>query len=124
MSTSDDLPTAPPAESADDFATLIVAKSATSPTQTVTYPSGANPAAPVPFVFGRRIAQGGMGAILEADDCKLGRKIAVKVMLSEAACSEEQKQHKKRRCLAGWNTPTSFPFTISASIPRSSFITP
>jgi serine/threonine protein kinase len=45
----------------------------------------------VPFIFGRRIAQGGMGAILEASDCKLGRTIAVKVMLSEAGVSEEQK---------------------------------
>jgi len=53
--------------------------------------SGANPDAPVPFVFGPRIAQGAMGAILEADDCKFGRKIAVKVMLSEAGMSDEQK---------------------------------
>ena len=53
--------------------------------------SGANPDAPVPFVFGPRIAQGAMGAILEADDCKFGRKIAVKVMLCEAGLSDEQK---------------------------------
>ncbi|MDF1659788.1 MAG: protein kinase, partial [Verrucomicrobiales bacterium] len=51
----------------------------------------ANPDAQVPFVFGDRIAQGAMGAILEADDCKLGRKIAVKVMLSEAGMTDEQK---------------------------------
>ncbi|MBL9116962.1 MAG: protein kinase [Verrucomicrobiaceae bacterium] len=54
--------------------------------------SMANPDSPVPFIFGRRIAQGGMGAILEASDCKLGRTIAVKIMLSETGCSEEQKQ--------------------------------
>lgn len=53
-------------------------------------PRGADPDSPVPFVFGSRIAQGGMGAILEADDCKLGRKIAIKVMLEEAGLSEEQ----------------------------------
>jgi serine/threonine protein kinase/Leucine-rich repeat (LRR) protein len=87
----------PPVSSApeDAMATLLVAKPGASQTQTAqgaASPMGANPAAPVPFVFGRRIAQGGMGAILEANDCKLGRTIAVKVMLSEAGCSEEQKQ--------------------------------
>ena len=92
MSAPNDLPTAPSAEGVDDFATLIVAKPATPPTQSMAPSSGANPAAPVPFIFGRRIAQGGMGAILEASDCKLGRTIAVKVMLSEAGCREEQKQ--------------------------------
>ncbi len=86
-----------PAASAmpDDLQTLIVAKPAASLAQAAleaASPMGANPAAPVPFIFGRRIAKGGMGAILEASDCKLGRTIAVKVMLSEAGCSEEQKQ--------------------------------
>jgi serine/threonine protein kinase len=81
-----------PAEMREDLQTLIVAKPTTHQRQSVVPSSGANPAAPVPFVFGKRIAQGGMGAILEADDCKLGRKIAVKVMLSEAGVSEEQKQ--------------------------------
>tara|TARA_R110002096_G_scaffold285473_1_gene479276 strand:+ start:2539 stop:3159 length:621 start_codon:yes stop_codon:yes gene_type:complete len=52
--------------------------------------AGANPDSPVPFVFGQRIAQGAMGAILTAEDCKLGRTIAVKVMLDEAGISEEQ----------------------------------
>jgi len=51
----------------------------------------ADPDAAVPFVFGQRIAQGGMGAILEADDCKLGRKIAVKVMLDGRLTDEDQK---------------------------------
>ncbi|MEM7601402.1 MAG: serine/threonine-protein kinase, partial [Verrucomicrobiota bacterium] len=51
----------------------------------------ANPDSPVPFIFGQHIARGGMGAILEADDCKFGRKIAVKVMLSEADSDDEQR---------------------------------
>lgn len=50
----------------------------------------ADPDAPTPVVFGRRIAQGGMGAILEGSDRKLGRTIAVKVMLPESGSSEEQ----------------------------------
>lgn len=88
----------PPADSAraeDDFRTLpMEAGSSSTSSGSVSnspYYSGANPDASVPFVFGQRIAQGGMGAILEADDCKFGRKIAVKVMLSEAGLSEEQK---------------------------------
>ena len=80
-----------PLQDADDLATLILAKPAAAQTG-VASPMGANPSAPVPFIFGRRIAQGGMGAILEASDCKLGRTIAVKVMLAEAGGSEEQKQ--------------------------------
>lgn len=92
----DDLATlrvAPPLSAAapDDLATLVVAKPTAAQTRAAS-PMGANPAAPVPFIFGRRIAQGGMGAILEASDCKLGRTIAVKVMLAEAGGSEEQKQ--------------------------------
>ncbi len=54
--------------------------------------SGANPDAPVPFVFGRRIAQGGMGAVLEAQDCRIGRTIAVKVMLSASTMDEERRK--------------------------------
>lgn len=94
---ADDMATlrvSPPVSAAapDDLQTLIVPKPTKPQTQSVVPSSGANPAAPVPFVFGRRIAQGGMGAILEASDCKLGRTIAVKVMLAEAGGSEEQKQ--------------------------------
>jgi len=55
-------------------------------------PAPANPDAPVSFVFGKRIAQGGMGAILEADDCKLGRTIAVKIMLDGRDKDEGAKQ--------------------------------
>ncbi|MBK8038248.1 MAG: protein kinase [Verrucomicrobiaceae bacterium] len=78
-----------------DFDATIQLAPAALPRQIVPPPvsaSAANPDSPVPFIFGRRIAQGGMGAILEASDCKLGRTIAVKIMLSEAACSEDQKQ--------------------------------
>ncbi|HRK13290.1 MAG TPA: serine/threonine-protein kinase [Prosthecobacter sp.] len=78
-----------------DFDATIQLAPAALPRQIVPPPvsaSSANPDSPVPFIFGRRIAQGGMGAILEASDCKLGRTIAVKIMLSEAACSEDQKQ--------------------------------
>lgn len=53
---------------------------------------GGNPDATVPFIFGRRIAQGGMGAIIEANDCKLGRKIAVKIMRLDRDADEQQKQ--------------------------------
>ena len=58
----------------------------------VSQPASANPDAAVPYVFGREIARGGMGCILETEDCKLGRKVAVKIMLWEAGVSEEQKQ--------------------------------
>jgi serine/threonine protein kinase len=55
-------------------------------------PANANPDAPVPYVFGGEIARGGMGCILETEDCKLGRKVAVKIMLWEMGVSDEQKQ--------------------------------
>lgn len=54
--------------------------------------NSANPDAPVPYVFGREIARGGMGSILETEDCRLGRKVAVKIMLWEAGASPEQQQ--------------------------------
>jgi eukaryotic-like serine/threonine-protein kinase len=95
MPAPDDPRSAPYPEIPNDLVTLQVAKSVVSqtpPPQKSPSFAGANPAAEVPFIFGKRIAQGGMGAILEASDCKLGRTIAVKVMLSEADCSEEQKQ--------------------------------
>jgi eukaryotic-like serine/threonine-protein kinase len=55
-------------------------------------PLAANPHARVPYVFRNEIARGGMGSILEADDCKLGRSVAVKIMLSELEADEAQKQ--------------------------------
>jgi len=63
-----------------------------APSTVSTSPSGANPDAPMPFVFGDEIARGGMGSILKADDCKLGRTIAVKIILSELNADEDQKQ--------------------------------
>jgi serine/threonine protein kinase/tetratricopeptide (TPR) repeat protein len=92
QSVPDDSPAHPAAGMPDDLQTLIVAKSVAISSQDGFSYAGANPDASVPFVFGRRIAQGGMGAILEASDCKLGRTIAVKVILSEVECSADQKQ--------------------------------
>jgi serine/threonine protein kinase/WD40 repeat protein len=41
------------------------------------------------YVVGREIAHGGMGSVLHAQDCKLGREVAMKVMRLSAAASEE-----------------------------------
>ncbi|WP_395745999.1 protein kinase domain-containing protein [Prosthecobacter sp.] len=49
-------------------------------------------AAARPYVFGDEIARGGMGSILEADDCKFGRKVAVKVMLDGMSLDGQQQQ--------------------------------
>ena len=54
--------------------------------------SAANPDASVPYEFRGEIARGGMGSILEAADCKLGRTVAVKIMLSEMRADADQKQ--------------------------------
>ncbi len=89
MAEPDKSPPAPPSEMIGDLATIIVTRPSTVQPSPNTC---ANPDAPVPFVFGRRIAQGGMGAIIEADDCKFGRKIAVKVMRLDKGASEEQKR--------------------------------
>ncbi len=67
-------------------------KTLPSGSQTSAGSSTANPSAAVPFIFGKRIAQGGMGAILETEDCKLGRTIAAKVMLLEQDASEDMRQ--------------------------------
>jgi serine/threonine protein kinase len=55
-------------------------------------PPAANPDALVPYEFGNEIARGGMGSILEAEDCKIGRKVAVKIMLSELDADEDQQK--------------------------------
>jgi len=51
-----------------------------------------NPDAPVPLIFGQQIAHGGMGAVLLADDCHLGRRMAVKVMLRGLEDDELQRR--------------------------------
>ncbi len=106
MNPAPDEPTANPvAGIPDDFATLRVASpapvemSATPPTHASVM--GANPDSTVPFVFGRRIAKGGMGAILEGDDCKLGRKIAVKVMLDANASAEQTQRFVQEAAVLG-----------------------
>ncbi len=52
----------------------------------------ADPDAAVPYEFRGEIARGGMGSILEAQDRRLGRTVAVKVMLSEMKGDAEQRQ--------------------------------
>ena len=91
----------PGAEIAGDLQTLIVAKPVAAPPQESASYAGANPDSAVPFVFGRRIAQGGMGAILEGDDCKLGRKIAVKVMLDANASAEQTQRFVQEAAVLG-----------------------
>jgi len=52
-----------------------------------TSPSIALP--PQSYVVGKEIAHGGMGSVLHAQDCKLGRDVAMKVMRLSSAASEE-----------------------------------
>lgn len=84
----------------DDMQTIAVAKPVAAPLPEVAV-MGANPDSTVPFVFGRRIAKGGMGAILEGEDCKLGRKIAVKVMLDPNANAEQTQRFVQEAAVLG-----------------------
>lgn len=80
--------------------TIVVAKPAAEPVPDATV-MGANPDSSVPFEFGRQIAKGGMGAILEGKDCKLGRTIAVKVMLDPHASSEQVRRFVQEAAVLG-----------------------
>ncbi len=53
---------------------------------------GAGSLAAEPYIFGAQIARGGMGSVLEAQDRKLERTVAVKVMLSEMTTDAVQRQ--------------------------------
>jgi len=97
MSANDDLGiTIPVNRSAnvDELAATIKAQPTprSAPSVVAQQPAGANPDAAVPYVFGDEVARGGMGSILKAEDCKLGRTIAVKIMLSELNTDDDQKQ--------------------------------
>jgi len=99
-SASDDPPSIPAADTPDDMQTIAVAKPVAAPPPEVAV-MGANPDSSVPFVFGRQIAKGGMGAILEGEDCKLGRTIAVKVMLDPHASSEHARRFVQEAAVLG-----------------------
>jgi serine/threonine protein kinase/WD40 repeat protein len=97
MSANDDLGITIPVNrpvSVDELAATIKAQPAprAAPSVTAQQPEGANPDAPVPYVFGNEIARGGMGSILQAQDCKIGRTVAVKIMLSEVEADDDQKR--------------------------------
>jgi serine/threonine protein kinase len=98
--TAPDEPTANPAEFPDDMQTIAVAKPVAASLPEVAV-MGANPDSPVPFVFGKRIAKGGMGAILEGEDCKLGRTIAVKVMLDPQASDDQARRFVQEAAVLG-----------------------
>jgi serine/threonine protein kinase/WD40 repeat protein len=80
--------------------TIAVAKPVAAPPPEVAV-MGANPDSSVPFVFGKQIAKGGMGAILEGEDCKLGRTIAVKVMLDPHASSDQARRFVQEAAVLG-----------------------
>ena len=83
-----------------DMPTIAVEKPVANPPPEVAV-MGANPDSSVPFVFGRQIAKGGMGAILEGEDCKLGRTIAVKIMLDPQASSEQARRFVQEAAVLG-----------------------
>ena len=100
MATPADFSANPAAGTPADMQTIALAKQVTVPALEVTV-MGANPDSSVPFVFGRQIAKGGMGAILEGEDCKLGRTIAVKVMLDPHASDEQARRFVQEAAVLG-----------------------
>lgn len=100
MAALDDTFAHPAAGMPDDMQTIAMAKPVAAPLPEVAV-MGANPDSAVPFVFGKQIAKGGMGAILEGEDCKLGRTIAVKVMLDPQASSEEARRFVQEAAVLG-----------------------
>ena len=67
-----------------------------------------NPGAP--YIPGREIARGGMGAILSAHDQKLGRSVAMKVMLrADASVEERQRFELEARVLGRLAHPNIVP---------------
>ncbi len=69
----------------------------------------ADPDAPVPYEFRHEIARGGMGCILEAQDHRLGRTVAVKVMLSETDAEQRQRFINEAAVLATLEHPNIVP---------------
>lgn len=69
---------------------------------------------------GQEIARGGMGAVLRAQDQKLGRTVAMKVMLSTTASASSWKP----ACSAAWHTRTLCRCMISGWMPRDGTSTP
>jgi len=100
MPAPDDSAATPATGMPDDMPTIAVAKPVAAPLPEVAV-MGANPDSSVPFVFGKQIAKGGMGAILEGEDCKLGRTIAVKVMLDPHAGSEQARRFVQEAAVLG-----------------------
>jgi len=100
MTAPDDSSAPPAADLPDDMQTIAVAKPVAAPLPEVAV-MGANPDSSVPFVFGKQIAKGGMGAILEGEDCKLGRTIAVKVMLDPHASSDQARRFVQEAAVLG-----------------------
>ncbi len=68
-----------------DLGKTVIDRSAAAGPSTVNLP-------PESYAVGGEIASGGMGSILEAQDRKLGRKVAMKVMRLEAAVSEDARR--------------------------------
>jgi serine/threonine protein kinase/WD40 repeat protein len=100
MPAPDDSSAHPAGGMPDDMQTIAVAKPVAAPLVEVAV-MGANPDSSVPFVFGKQIAKGGMGAILEGEDCKLGRTIAVKVMLDPHARDEQARRFVQEAAVLG-----------------------